>query len=130
MHLLLAPSLGRHRTIVFKIWSRSTILSEGGKVQFLLQNLTVKPKLADRFGAVSLRQVDADEGAVSTLPQGLGGDGGQRRLQRPGVVPLGGQGLADALQRPQAELVEPLALDDEPIIVPIWQKVEAELPLV
>ena len=29
MHLLLAPSLGRHRTIVFKIWSRSTILSEG-----------------------------------------------------------------------------------------------------
>src|SRR5262245_3046521 len=68
----------------------------------------------------------AYEQAVGAFAEGINSDGGERGLQRPGVIGTLDQDIGEGLERVQPQLVHPLALDEHPVVVPTRQQLTAE----
>src|SRR5205823_2690509 len=68
----------------------------------------------------------ADEGPMCAFPQRLRSDGGKACLDRLGMSAKGGQALAQRLERVDAKLAEALALDEDPVLIPVRKQLPTE----
>jgi hypothetical protein len=81
----------------------------------------VRAVLAERLHTIALGQVDLDELALGALAERLCGQHGQAGLDRQ-TVPTGRrQTRGQAFEGVQPELVEPLPVDDDPLVRPVRQ---------
>ncbi len=94
-----------------------------------MEEAAVDAVLAEGLGGVALGEVGADEGAVGAFAQGLAGDRRQAGVDGLAVAALCGQLTAEGLKGVEAELVEALALDEHPVVIPVRQEVTGQRDL-
>src|SRR6185503_19513889 len=86
------------------------------------EQVAVAPDLPERLGGVALGEVDRDHGAMRTLAERLAAHADERDLERVHVASRRHEPLAEDLERVQAQLAKPLALDADPIVVPVREE--------
>src|SRR5437016_1706291 len=80
------------------------------------------------LAGVALGQVHPDQRAVGALPQRIGPDRGEPRLDRLPVAAGLGEPIGERLEGVRAKLAQPLALLLDPLVVPVRQEVALERP--
>src|SRR5207247_2398311 len=94
--------------------------------ELLTEQSSAETELADRLADIALCEVDAHDGAMRALAQGLAGDGGKARVERVAEAIRGGEPFAERVERTEPQLSVALALDQDPVLVPVGQEIGAE----
>src|SRR5918999_1603007 len=123
----------RHRRVT--AWLRRGLLHQlvelrgGLDAEPVAQQAATELVLPHGLAAVAFGEVDADQRAMSALAQRFAAYCRERGLQRPAQAAVGGELLRERLERVQAELAEALALEQQPVVVPVRQELAEEREL-
>ena len=88
-----------------------------------MQGVAIALVLVERLGAVTLAEIGANQDALRAFPERFARNGRQPCLDRMREPAGPGQALAKYLEGMEAQLAESLALDQDPIEIPIEKKV-------
>jgi hypothetical protein len=115
------PGLGSFGTSIEPtLQTTDQIVHLGGwfQAEFVVEKPPVDTNMTQRVRPVPLCEIRSDEDAVSTLSERLRRDGRQTRVDSGPIHPDGCQMLAQCFESMQSQLMEPFALDHQPIFVP------------
>lgn len=91
-----------------------------------MEQLLEAAVLGQRLVRVALGEVRPDERSMGALPQRLALHRGEARLDRLAEAICLHEPVAESLERVDPELPEPLALDRDPVVVPVREQVLRE----
>src|SRR5207245_8886888 len=94
--------------------------------ELLAQEPGAETELPDRLADVALCEMDAHDGAVRALAQRLAGDRREGRVERLTEAVRSREPLAERVEGTEPKLPVALALDQDPVFVPVRQKIVAE----
>ena len=94
------------------------------RVELIAQPVAVGDERPPSLHPVAFGQVRLDQHPLRALPQRLGGDRGQRHVDRLRASPLVHEAATERLQRVQHAEAHPLPLGQRPVVVPARQQVQ------
>src|SRR5580765_5084401 len=90
-----------------------------------LKNVPELPVLRERLGAIAFHDERADEHAPAALAQRVRADRSRRTRDCRRHVARRQMGLAEGLEGAETHLLEALALDEHPLVVPVGEQLAA-----